>query len=179
MGTIPTPPTFVAGAPLTAAQLNQLRDVQNFWANPPQCQAFDTTGPSLATGATVTVPLVGEVYDIVQAGDAEMHSTTVNTSRITIRTSGKYVVDAYLSFAFNTAGSRVGTIMLNGVTALISDARTASTATSTNLTVGPRTVALVAGDFLEVTALQNSGVALALNTANPGPSRLTARLLAQ
>ena len=40
MGTVPTSPTFTAGAVLTAAQENQQRDVDNFLLNPPTCTAY-------------------------------------------------------------------------------------------------------------------------------------------
>lgn len=177
MGTIPTIPTFVAGSVLTAAQLNQLKTVSDFWAAPPRCQAVDAAGPTLTTGVTATVALGAENFDVVQTGDTGMHDLVTTNSRVFARTAGKYRVTGYLSFASNATGTRQGTLVLNGVTNLVADARPASPSTSTNMTIGPKTVTLAVGDFIELTAFQTSGGNLALNLGNPGPSTLTVELL--
>lgn len=177
MGTIPTIPAFVAGTVVTAAMLNQIKTVNDFWAAPPRCQAFDTAGGSPASGASFTIALGGENFDVVQAGDTPMHDLVTTNSRIFCRTAGKYRVTGYISFASNATGTRQGAIILNGTTTLILDQRSASPSTSTSFTIGPKTVTLNVGDYVELQAVQTSGAALALNTANPGPSTLTVELL--
>lgn len=176
MGTIPTPPTFSAGAVVPAASLNQLRDVANFWANPPQCQAYDTTGPTLTTGVALTVPLGGEAYDVVQSGDTPMHDNATNNSRITIRTAGKYQIEGYVCFAANSTGVRRVEIVKNGTVSLRSNSSPAVAGISTTIQADV-TAALAINDYIEIQAYQTSGGNLALNNGAPGPSSLTVRLM--
>jgi hypothetical protein len=175
VGTIPTPPTFTAGQILTAAQLSQIVAVQNFWASPPQCQGYNSGGTSLGNGATVTVPLASEYYDVVQSGDTPMHDNVTNNTRITCRTAGKYQVDGYLSFQSNATGLRRLDIIVNGVTQVQATSPAVSGA-STNIQASV-TVPLSVGDYVELAAFQTSGGTLALNGTAPGPSRLTVRLI--
>lgn len=179
MGTIPTIPTFVAGSVLTASQLNQIKTVSDFWAAPPRCQAFDSAGATtLTTGVTATVPLGGENFDVVMVGDTGMHDLVTTNSRVVARTAGKYRVTGYLSFASNATGTRQGTLLLNGVTNLVATSVPASPSTSTNITIGPKTVTMAVGDYVELTAFQTSGGNLGLNGGNPGPATLTLELIA-
>jgi hypothetical protein len=177
MGTVPTPSTFSAGAMLAAATLNQgVRDVLNFILNPPQCQAYDTTGLTLTTGVAATVPLGAENYDEPQPGDSPMHDNTTNNSRITIRTTGKYQIDAYVCFAANATGARRVEVVKNGAASIVTNSQPATPTVSTTIQAS-KTVPLSAGDYIEMQAYQTSGGNLALNTSAPGPSTLTVRLI--
>ena len=169
MGTIPTPPTFTAGAVLTATQQNTLRDSINFLLNPPQCEAYATAVLSTTSGTEIVVPLAGEVFDIVQSGDSPMHDNTTNNTRIVCRTPGKYWVSGQISYAANTGGTvRHIHIRMNSggsstggtLVAITKQGPIASGTVSTSAAVAVRKLAMTAGDYIEMFAFQNSGVAL-------------------
>lgn len=83
-----TPATWVAGAVLTAAQLNtQLRDNVSFLANPPACRVYHNAAQTLVNNTPLTVAFNSERYDT-----NTMHDTSTNNSRITFNTAGLYVV---------------------------------------------------------------------------------------
>jgi hypothetical protein len=175
MGTIPVPPTFTAGQLLTSAELTAITAVQDFWASPPQCQAYNSAAVNTTTGVTLTVPLDSESYDVVQSGDTAMHDNVTNNSRIYCRTAGKYQVDGYLSFQSNATGLRRLDITMNGLPQVQATSPAVSGA-STNIQAG-KTLVLAVGDYVELLAFQTSGGTLALNSSAPGPCTLTVRLL--
>jgi len=163
MGTIPTPATFVAGTSVgLTAQLNGLRDSINFWANTPKCYAYQTVATSLTSGTTTVLPLGGELYDIVQAGDTASHDNTTNSSRIVVRTAGKYQISGNVSFA-TTTGTLTATVRKNaaglntGGTLVLSARSPAAAGISSILNLPGAVLDLAVGDYLELFASQNSG----------------------
>lgn len=166
MGTIPSNPSFTPGQKLTAAQLSSMTAVTDFWANPPRCSVYQNTVTSFTSGTYAVVLFDAELFDIVQSGDSEMHSTSTNTSRITIRTTGKYEVAAQLAFAANSTGNRLlqirqnaGGVQTNG-TLLLQSGVTPSVGTTTYVSPPPVEHQLAAGDHVELFGLQTSGGAL-------------------
>jgi hypothetical protein len=94
---IPTAFTFTALKKLGAAALNAgVRDVLNFLLTTyPRCHVYNAAGQSIPDSATYNLMLWdAEVYDT-----DSMHSTSVNTSRITFTTAGLYDIDAMVCFA--------------------------------------------------------------------------------
>lgn len=82
------PRTWSAGDKPTAAQFNQdIRDNASFLANPPACRVYHNTTQSIPDNTETVVSFNSERYDT-----NSMHSTSVNTSRITINTAGLYLV---------------------------------------------------------------------------------------
>ncbi|MFQ6170362.1 hypothetical protein ACK8HX_02045 [Oryzobacter sp. R7] len=170
MGTIPTYPAFVAGSVLTAAQLNLARDVDTFWALTPRCSVYQAVATSVVHSAAVTTGTViafdTELFDIVQSGDTEMHSTSSNTSRLVIRTPGKYEIAGQVQFVTNATGIRVAQIALNAAgvygagTLLVQNSQGALSTGSTSCATGVVEAQLVAGDYLELFGAQSSGAAL-------------------
>lgn len=168
MGTIPTPPTFVAGENPTAAKLNQQRDAVNFWANPPKCRVYQTTGTTVATGSTYApIGFDSEVFDNVQSGDQPMHDNTTNPSRIVIRTAGKYEFSGQILWTGNATGSRGLQIRKNaagnpasGVALLTVEVGTAGAA-GTSVVMPTLEEDFVAGDYVELFGRQTSGGNLA------------------
>lgn len=168
MGTIPTPPTLVAGAVLTAAQLNQMRDVMNFWATAPRVSAYQAVAQTLTTSGTFyPIALDTEVFDVVQSGDSPMHDTSTNNSRLYCRTAGKYRIGAQCSFnQASSTGIRSVQVRLNAA---------GNPASGTQLFVGniqplngfatvaggtPFLYPLNAGDYIEMFGQQGSGGSL-------------------
>lgn len=168
MGTIPTIPTFSAGAVLTAAQLNQVKSTVDFWALPPQCFAYRSAALTITTSNVwQIIPFDAEIFDIVQSGDSPMHDNSTNNARIYIRTSGKYEISGACEFFANNTGARTAKINLNsggsesGGTMLVTQTQdnTGST-TITSVSVPTVTVPLNAGDYVEMFVRQISGGSL-------------------
>ena len=166
MGTIPTRAAFVAGAELTAAQLNQMLEVDDFWALTPRCSVYNSSTQSIPNNAYELLTFNSEVYDIVQSGDSPSHDNATNNSRVYIRTSGKYEVAGQYQAASNATGYRAAQIRLNaagssaGGTLVTVNQQGAVSGVSTSVGIIPVEVALTAGDYLEMFAIQNSGGAL-------------------
>ena len=160
MGTIPTIPTFTAGAVLTAAQLNNMKAVSDFWALTPRCSAYPTAAQSVTTNAWLSIALTAEVYDIVQSGDAASHDNATNNSRIYARTTGKYEVTGQVAFVSNATGYRMARVLQNGSTVLIESHQSAVSGVSTSVPIPPVEFALTAGDYIEMQGYQTTGGAL-------------------
>lgn len=169
MGTVPTPPTFVAGAVLTAANLNQLRDVLNFTMTSPRCSAYQgTTATTLGTSGTVyPIGLDAELFDVVQSGDTPMHDTATNNSRIVARTAGKYRIGGQIAYVSNATGIRALNIRLNAAGnpasgTLIYSMQVQTLSSGTAVVAGePFLYPLAAGDYIEMFGQQTSGGSLA------------------
>ena len=97
------PSTWVAGAVLTAAELNeQLRDNMNFLAIPNMARARSTTTTGIPTGVATVIPFAAaDSYDT-----AAMHSTTVNNSRVTVNLIGVYSITGQFYLEGNSGGTQ-------------------------------------------------------------------------
>lgn len=163
MGTVPTPPAFVAGQKLTAAQLNSMDDVMAFMLTPPQCSAYQGVSQNLTTGAWAAITLDAEVFDIVQAGDTLSHDNATNNSRIFIRTSGKYEVSGQVQIASSAGGLRAAQVRLNAAGNVASGSlvtqnqQSPVSGGSTSVAVGPYVQPFTAGDYIEIFGFQSSG----------------------
>lgn len=97
---IPTALTLTSLKKIGAAAFNAgVRDVLNFLLSTyPRCHVYNAAGQSIPNSATLNLMLWdSEVYDT-----DSMHSTSVNTSRITFTSAGTYRVDAMICFASAT-----------------------------------------------------------------------------
>lgn len=131
---------------------DQIRDDLVFLSARPRAQVSHNTTQSHG-GGWVAASANTEAVDT----DA-MHSTSVNTSRLTIVTPGTYWFEAVLEFAANTTGVRAAKLLKNGTTDYMGTLFPAST-TARPMVVG-MIPGLVAGDYVEVAGFQNSGGAL-------------------
>jgi len=134
-----------------------VRDNQQLFSTPPSVKAVRTAVQSLAT-ATFTAL----AFTAADEWDSDsFHSTTVNNTRITVPTGlgGTYHMIGNLTYASGTASQRFFSIKLNG---------SADLAASNINPAGPNghvdTVSvmykLAAGDYIELSCFQSSGVAL-------------------
>jgi hypothetical protein len=100
-----TPPTFVSGNVLTAAQMNTyVRDNTNFLHDPPGCSISRGTNQNVTSSTSgVGVTLGTVIYDT-----DSMTGGTAN--RITPSTNGIYMFSFDGEWAANAGGSRVATI---------------------------------------------------------------------
>ncbi len=105
-------------------------------------------------------------YDAESYDTDAFHSTSTNTSRITIPSgkSGYYSVFFIGCFAANGSGARVIKIQKNGVNDLSTAVLFGNSGAQTSMVIAD-VLNLTAGDYLEVLAYQSSGGAL--NFENP------------
>jgi hypothetical protein len=128
------------------------------------CRVYDGSGAqSIANNTIQAVTMNSESYDT----DA-YHSTSSNTSRITIPTGlgGYYLVTGEVTMAANATGSRQGIITLNGTggTRVATSNKEVPHASNNSQLAVVGVYALAAGDYIEMCAFQTSGGAL--NTVN-------------
>lgn len=151
-----TPATAVAGTALTAAWLNTyVRDNLAWMAtDSPACRAYNNANISIGNSSDTAVTMNSERFD-----NAAMHSTSSNTSRITVPTGGggKYLMGSLMEFAANATGERGNHLRVNATTFVSKQVQTNSGGiinwTSSNTSV----YALSAADYIECYVFQNSG----------------------
>lgn len=121
----------------------------------PRAVAYHNTTQSLTSGVRTALLLNNEDLDV-----GSLHSTSSNTSRITIPSGGDgyYFAFAQVSFAAGGGTNREATIEKNGTT----DVATSLVMVSTVfMTINVEWAgALVAGDYLEAMGVQDSGGAV-------------------
>lgn len=108
-----TPTTITAAELISVQKLNeQWIDNIAFLANPPACRVWNN--------AAITIPDAGMTlmtYNSERFDTDSMHSTSVNTSRITFNTAGLYLVSFSMVITASSDYTGVmGRIRLNGTT---------------------------------------------------------------
>jgi hypothetical protein len=130
----------------------------------PMCRVYNNADLSIATATFTALTFNSERYDV-----GGMHSTTTNTSRITIPTSsgGVYHIGASVRFASSTAGTtRLLRLYLNGATYITgSETGPVGGTGDTQLNVSCD-YKLTAGDYVEAVVFHNTGGLLSVMTAS-------------
>ncbi len=159
-----SPTTQTAGAIATAAYANSLKAAADFLANPPTCRVFHNT--------TQSVPDAGFLNPVLfnsEAHDTDnMHSTSVNTGRITINTAGVYVLTFTTKMTgFNDYLYVQGTILLNGATFVGGETTNHGGSYEPWLNITTPPIKCIVGDYFVVSMFQdNTGAAARLLLAN-------------
>lgn len=134
------------------------------------CKVYQgTTATTLTTAVAAVLPM-----DAEEADPKAMHSTSVNTSRITVATAGRYHLQGQVAFAANAVGYRTATILKNGVQ--VGQSRVMAPPTLPGVVQVDATVTASAADYFELQASQSSGGNLA-TVVGAGNTYLFARLL--
>lgn len=137
-----------------------------FFFDPPYCSL--TQSAALTHTANGTWQVVGAgtgiAWDTENVDTANLHSTTVNPTRVTIPVAGLYLLTANIAFNSNATGARAVAFKKNGVgTGPNIEGRSISTPQGSVETT-PSTSAVVklaVNDFIEVVGYQSSGGNLA------------------
>lgn len=124
------------------------------------CRIFNTSPIALTTGINTALTFDSETYDV-----GNLHSTSVNTGRITVSDPGIYVFTGHVEFASNATGVRQLFIRRNGTEALGVILVPAVSGAVTVLSVATEFL-MSAGDYVELVALQTSGGNLNVNASN-------------
>ena len=164
-----TPFTAVAGTAWKAADWNTYGRDNIAWmaTDSPACRAYHSVAVSLSTGVDTALSLNSERFD-----NAAMHSTSSNTSRITVPTGGggKYLFGAVIEYASNVTGGRGCHIKLNGTTYIAKMVMQANTDGGSSSVTNTSSYAMSAADYVEAFGYQGSGGALNVqSTGNYSP----------
>lgn len=127
-------------------------------SNRSRCRVFNSVNQSISTGTPTALTFNSESFDV-----DGLHSTSSNTSRITIPTgggNGVWVFIAHVKFAANGTGGRQAYIAKNGGAALGEVWVTPSATNAVTATLAFVESAPSAADYYEVVAFQTSGGAL-------------------
>ena len=132
------------------------------WATPSStptasaCQAKRATDQTISNN-TLTV-LTFDAHDF---DTSSYHSLVTNTERLTVPSTGYYLVNAQVMFATNASGYRQLGIFKNGTRLNYATATAATSATEATI-IFNLMVSLTAADYLEIKVYQNSGGNLAV-----------------
>ena len=133
-------------------------DITVATATPPAVQASNSA-PQTTTTAVVFVCLLDTtVYD----ASSPMHSTSVNTSRLTCKLAGLFLITAGAGFIANAVGGRELDIRLNGTTYLANQNNVPVPGVTHNM-VTTALARLAVNDYVEMIAYQTSGGNLNVN----------------
>lgn len=117
------------------------------------CRVFNSANQVIATATVTTLTFDSERFDT-----DGMHSTAVNTSRITIAAPGKYLIGACINWDVSALGQRFHRFMLNGATEILRLRNPPVAGGVLGSTYVLETVYdLAAGDFVEVQVQQDTG----------------------
>jgi hypothetical protein len=164
VGIVPPTPNFAGAEFPTAAKLNQIQTALNFLMNPPRAQV----NVGAAQNNTTTGVYQSILFDAEAVDTDGMHDLVTNNSRLTVQTPGKYLVTGQVIFAFSATGRRLARLVVNNTGAGALGETEVATSTvagsSTAVPVSGQELSLVAGDFIELQAFQNSGGNLGYGT---------------
>jgi len=142
-----------------------------------RCMIFNNGTQSITSGAFAALTFNAEDFD-----DSSMHSTSSNTSRITIPTNmgGDYLVGGATFFAANATGVRQIRITKNGGTQVLTGGLHAGFSVSS---VGPiiqcyGMIRLAAADYIELEVNQDSGGPLNVGQAGATHNYLQSQFFA-
>lgn len=134
-------------------------------------RVYHTANQSIPNGTLTTLAFYAERYDT-----DGIHSPTVNNSRLTCKTAGKYGISVTATWAVNVAGFRSLQLKINGTTVIAIQAEHGLTTEAGHQELST-IYALAVGEFMEVIAYQTSGVALnVITSANFSPEFMMQRI---
>lgn len=154
--------TLNTGDVLTAACMTQARDNDEWLArNKPRCRVYRTTAQNIAHNTQT-----GISFDAERVDTGAMHSTSVNTSRMTVPAGGAgwYDLGGHVEFAGNATGYRNLSIRLNGATYIAVENIGPVSTTVMRMSIHTE-YQLAVGDYFELVAFQTSGAGLDVNAA--------------
>ena len=175
-----TPAAFQDGAVVSAGSLNDVIN-DNFAAAKVAIDALEAElaaakaaidglgaapAVSVTRGSNLTVPNdqgFKVAFDAEFFDAADLHSNTTNNTRLVAPVAGIYQISASVTWATSSVGTRGMSILRNN-TARMGDTRT-SAGFTTQSTSG--LLLLAAGDFVELSVIQNSGAPLDLISTAP------------
>lgn len=171
MATKPTIATVAVGQKISASLWNNaVYNDGNFWDNKkPVCYVAQTGAQSIPNNTLTAITFDSELIDT----DGQ-HSTVSNTSRVVIgNTLGWYRITGTYFNGTNVSGTRIGAaIGLNGTVQAPEVLAYAAGTAAISVTPTALLQATASTDYVELLALQTSGVAANTSFASPFRSTL-------
>lgn len=121
----------------------------------PACRVYNGSAQSIPNGTETMLTFPAEHFDT-----DNLHSTSVNPTRITISRAGVYQVAGSLEFVANVTGGRYAFFKINGGTVIGYDSRANVTGTGWAHFMLSTIWNFSAGDYIEFGCYQSSGGAL-------------------
>jgi hypothetical protein len=152
--------TFTDGVLLSSTMNTYVRDPIDFEARKPIARLRQTVAQSIPASTFTPITFTTEDIDSDPAGTGG-HSTSVNTSRWVCQYAGWYLFAGGVGWAANAVGRRICAWFINGT--IISGSQMAGPTTAgfdCEITARVEFAYLNAGDYVELTAYQESGGAL-------------------
>jgi hypothetical protein len=119
-----------------------------------QARVYNDANISVANTTLQALTFNSERFD-----HGDLHSTSVNTGRLTAPVAGLYMMGGCVQFASNATGVRVVQVRVGGSTVIANVEIVAGAATTHSLHVSAA-YQLAAGDYAELIAYQTSGGSL-------------------
>lgn len=157
----------------TAAQWNTyVRDNLTAVAQPPSCRLYHNANQTIAHDTYTALAFNSERWD-----SHGLHSTSSNTSRITISEAGLYMFGGHVSWDYTSTNGRLLALRMNGFGGI----ELARCANSTNGGYNSQTICCTAycqaGDYVELVVYQNAGANRVISyTAKYTPEFWTVKL---
>lgn len=163
--TLPTATTTLVGRDTTDTLTNKTLSTSNTiqtgtTIKTPMARVYNNAVQSIADNTITTITFNSERFDT-----DSMHSTSVNTSRLTCNTAGVYMIGAHIGIASNATGIRNVYIYLNGTTYIAINIAPAVNGDASIYSVSTL-YELAATDYVELRVYQNSTGSL--NTVQTG-----------
>jgi len=122
----------------------------------PYARATKAASQSIPHNTSTSISFEGE-----EADNDNIHDTITNTTRLTCKTAGTYMISAALTFAANNDFGRGVSIIKNGVSTVAANRQRAITQALNVMQVNAAgIIELAVGDYIEATAYQDTGAAL-------------------
>jgi hypothetical protein len=155
----------VAGEIHTAAHHNTYERDNIAWmaTDSPCCRVYHNAAQSITTGTDTVLSFNSERFD-----NAAMHSTSSNTSRITIPTGGdgKILFGAVVEYASGNTGGRGCYVKLNGTTYIAKMVLGANPDGGSSSVTNTSSYAMSAADYLQIYAYQSQGSSLNVQSSS-------------
>lgn len=139
--------------------------------NPPRAYAYQTSTQAIENAQYEKLNWHAAKWDT-----NTMFSSTVNPSRLTIKTAGFYTIQGQFAFTTADTGLRRAAIMLNGGLSAINETYN-TTAADTYLQVSLE-ARLAVGNYVELAIYHTAGNTLNTNAGSPGNNWLSVRWVA-
>lgn len=154
--------TTLASNVVTASINSLTQTISN--TSQPRALAYNSGTQSATSGADLLVTFDSEVYDV-----GSMHSTVSNTSRMTIPAGGDglYLVIGKVWFGGSVTGIQEINIYKNGTELPVAGRAWIGGGTGgAQYNINSQILSLVAGDYIEIAAFQNSGGSMTIGSAS-------------
>lgn len=158
------PRTWVVGELVTANMMNTfIRDNQiQLYDGMPAARVYNTGVQSIPDSADTALLFPSERFDT-----EAIHDTVSNTSRLTCKTAGKYLIIGDVGFAANAAGLRDTKIRLTGATLIAVHRHQVDAGVGAQVHVASVSTLydIAVDDYVELVVFQSSGGALNTSVA--------------